>query len=117
MEWCELCECEASEYTNKMEHYQHELLDKPCLYAVVLMCPHMKEAIDLSNTPHENEHIRGCIDAYWPNYVSRKKVTIQQCMAGVPISLLPKQDSGYESLYHSIKNIPHSPLKTVCCRH
>ena len=67
------------------------------------MCPPMKGAIDLSNTPHEIEHIRGCNGAYWPNCVSRKKDTIQQSSAGVPISLLPKPDSRDESLYHSIK--------------
>ena len=35
------------------------------------MC--MKGAIGLINSLHENVHIRGCIDAYWPNCVSKKK--------------------------------------------
>ena len=52
----------AREYINKMEQYQHE----------VLMCPDKKEAIELSNTP-QNEDIRGCIIAYWTNYVNRKR--------------------------------------------
>ena len=73
------------------------------------MC--MKGAIDLINSLHENVHIRGCIDAYWPNCVSKKKDTIQQSSAGVPISLLSKPDSGYEPLYHAINSMPHSTLK------
>ena len=73
------------------------------------MC--MKGAIGLINSLHENVHIRGCIDAYWPNCVSKKKDTIQQSSAGVPISLLSKPDSGYEPLYNAINSIPHSSLK------
>ena len=106
-----MCECEASEYTNRMEHYQHEVLDKPRPYAVVLMCPHMKGAIDLINALHENVHIRDYNGAYWPYCVSIKKDTIQQSSAGVPISPLPKPDSGYEPLCHAINSMPHSTLK------
>ena len=104
--------CEASEYTNRMEQYQHEVLDKPRPYAVVLMCPHMKGAIDLINALHEIVHIRDYNGAYWPNCVSRKKDTIQQSSAGVPISPLSKQDSGYGSLYHAINSMPDSTLKS-----
>ena len=56
------------------------------------------------------EHIRGCNGA---NCVSRKKDTIQQSSAGVPISPLPKPDNRYESLYHAINSMPQSTLKNL----
>ena len=65
--WRELCEYEVREYINKIEQYQHEVLDKASPYAIVLGCPHMKGATEMSNTPHDNEDICGRIGADWPN--------------------------------------------------
>ena len=111
--WRELCECGASEYIKKIEQYQDDVINKAGPYAGVLMSPHMTGAVEMSNTPHDNEDIRGRVGDDWPNYIHRKKDTTQQYLAGVPIYQLPKPEGGYESLYHTLHSIPHAMLKNI----